>query len=89
MRHFLNTYDWTRPELQSMLDEARRFKDSPHGRALEGKSIALLFFNNSLRTRTSFDIGAHQLGGHAVVLSPSGGMWPLEFEEGAVMLDDA
>jgi N-acetylornithine carbamoyltransferase len=89
MRHFLNTFDWSRPELQSMVDEGRRFKTSPHGDALEGKTIALLFLNNSLRTRTSFDVGAQQLGGHAVVLSPSGGMWPLEFEEGAVMLGDA
>lgn len=72
-----------------MVDEARRFKASPHGDALAGKTIALLFLNNSLRTRTSFDVGAQQLGGHAVVLSPSGGMWPLEFEEGAVMLGDA
>jgi N-acetylornithine carbamoyltransferase len=89
MRHFLNTYDWSRPELQTMLDEARRFKASPFGNSLQGKSIALLFLNNSLRTRTSFDIGARQLGGHAVVLSPSGGMWPLEFEVGAVMLGEA
>jgi N-acetylornithine carbamoyltransferase len=89
MRHFLNTYDWSRPELQTMLDEARRFKASPFGNSLQGKSIALLFLNNSLRTRTSFDIGARQLGGHAVVLSPSGGMWPLEFEDGAVMLGEA
>lgn len=72
-----------------MLDEARAFKASPLGDALAGKTIALLFLNNSLRTRTSFDVGANQLGGHAVVLSPSGGMWPLEFEEGAVMLGDA
>jgi N-acetylornithine carbamoyltransferase len=71
------------------VDEGRRLKESPYGKALEGKTIALLFLNNSLRTRTSFDVGARQLGGHAVVLSPSGGMWPLEFEEGAVMLDDA
>ena len=89
MRHFLNTFDWTRPELQSMVDEGRRLKASPYGNALEGKTVALLFLNNSLRTRTSFDVGANQLGGHAVVLSPSGGMWPLEFEDGAVMLDDA
>jgi len=89
MRHFLNTFDWTRPELQSMVDEGRRLKASPFGQTLEGKTIALLFLNNSLRTRTSFDVGANQLGGHAVVLSPSGGMWPLEFEDGAVMLDDA
>lgn len=89
MRHFLNTFDWTTEELQSMVDEARHFKASPYGDALQGKTIALLFLNNSLRTRTSFDVGARQLGGHAVVLSPSGGMWPLEFEEGAVMLGDA
>jgi N-acetylornithine carbamoyltransferase len=89
MRHFLNTFDWTRPELQSMVDEGCRLKASPFGKTLEGKTIALLFLNNSLRTRTSFDVGANQLGGHAVVLSPSGGMWPLEFEDGAVMLDDA
>ena len=72
-----------------MVDEARGFKASPYGNALQGKTIALLFLNNSLRTRTSFDVGARQLGGHAVVLSPSGGMWPLEFEDGAVMLGDA
>ena len=89
IRHFLNTYDWSRPELQALIDDARLLKESPYGDALAGKTIVLLFLNNSLRTRTSFDVGAQQLGGHAVVLSPSGGMWPLEFEEGAVMLDDA
>ena len=89
MRHFLNTFDWPASELQSMVDDARRLKESPFGDSLAGKTIALLFLNNSLRTRTSFDVGARQLGGHAVVLSPSGGMWPLEFEEGAVMMGEA
>ena len=89
MKHFLNTADWSRPELQAMIDEARRLKASPHGDALKGKTVALLFLNNSLRTRTSFDVGARQLGGHAVVLSPSGGMWPLEFEDGVVMDGEA
>ncbi len=72
-----------------MIDEARRLKKSPYGDVLKGKTVALLFLNNSLRTRTSFDVGAQQLGGHAVVLSPSGGMWPLEFEDGVVMDGDA
>ena len=72
-----------------MIDDARAFKASPFGDAMQGKTIALLFLNNSLRTRTSFDVGANQLGGHAVVLSPSGGMWPLEFEPDAVMLGDS
>ena len=89
MRHFLNTADWSRAELQAVLDDARAFKASPIGDALKDKTIALLFLNNSLRTRTSFDVGARQLGGHAVVLSPSGGMWPLEFEDGVVMDGDA
>ncbi|MBY0421966.1 MAG: N-acetylornithine carbamoyltransferase [Parvularculaceae bacterium] len=89
MKHFLNTFDFTRPELQAMLDDARAMKKSPFGDALKNKTIALLFLNNSLRTRTSFDVGARQLGGHAVVLSPSGGMWPLEFEDGVVMDGEA
>ncbi|MFN0023778.1 MAG: N-acetylornithine carbamoyltransferase [Parvularculaceae bacterium] len=89
MRHFLNTADFSRTELSAMIDDARAMKVSPFGDALNGKTIALLFLNNSLRTRTSFDVGARQLGGHAVVLSPSGGMWPLEFEEGAVMDGEA
>ena len=89
MRHFLNTSDWTRPELQAMIDDARAMKTAPIGDALKGKTVALLFLNNSLRTRTSFDVGARQLGAHAVVLSPSGGMWPLEFEDGAVMDGEA
>jgi len=72
-----------------MLDDARAFKESPFGDDLTGKTVALLFLNNSLRTRTSFEVGAYQLGGHAVVLTPSGGMWPLEFEKGAVMLGEA
>ncbi|WP_192900956.1 N-acetylornithine carbamoyltransferase [Marinicauda algicola] len=85
MRHFLSTEDWSRSELQSLIDRAREFRDSPRGDALKGKSIALLFFNPSLRTRTSFDLGAHQLGGHAIVLDARGSVWPVEFEEGAVM----
>jgi N-acetylornithine carbamoyltransferase len=48
-----------------------------------------VFFNPSLRTRTSFEIGVFELGGHAVVLEPGKGAWPIEFEEGVVMDADA
>jgi len=85
LRHFLNTQDWTRAELDAMLDDAARFKKSRIGRELEGKSIALLFFNASMRTRTSFELGAFQLGGHAVVLAPGKDAWPIEFGIGTVM----
>jgi N-acetylornithine carbamoyltransferase len=85
MRHFLTTEDWSREELQGLIDRAREYRDSPQGDALKGRSIALVFFNPSLRTRTSFDLGAHQLGGHAIVLDARGGTWPVEMTDGAVM----
>ena len=89
LRHFLTTQDWTRPELDALLDQAVLFKRSKTGRQLEGKSIALLFFNPSLRTRTSFELGAFQLGGHAVVLAPGKDAWPIEFDVGSVMDGEA
>lgn len=89
MRHFLTTEDWSRAELQQMLDDARVLKESRYSDALKHKSIALMFFNPSLRTRSSFDLGMHQLGGHAVVLQPGQGAWPIEFEDGAVMNADS
>lgn len=89
MKHFLNTQDWTRPELDAVLAQAAAFKRSRAGDQLKGKSIALVFFNPSLRTRTSFELGAFQLGGHAVVLQPGKDAWPIEFELGKVMDGEA
>ena len=89
MKHFLNTQDWTRSELNSLLVQAAAFKHSKIGDQLKGKSIALVFFNPSLRTRTSFELGAFQMGGHAVVLAPGKDAWPIEFELGTVMDGDA
>ena len=85
MRHFLTTQDWTQAELQSLLQTATVYKQQPIQQTLAGKSIALLFFNSSLRTRTSFQVGAYQLGGHAIVLQPGADAWPIEFEMGKVM----
>ena len=89
MKHFLNTQDWSRTELDAVLAQAAAFKRGEAGRQLAGKSIALVFFNPSLRTRTSFEIGAFQLGGHAVVLQPGKDAWPIEFELGTVMDGEA
>ena len=89
IRHFLNTRDWSRDELDAMLREARQFKRTPRGQQLDGMSIALLFFNPSMRTRTSFELGAQQLGGTAIVLAPGKDAWPIEFELGAIMDGEA
>ena len=88
MKHFLNTQDWSRPELDALLAQAAAFKRTKLGDQLKGRSIALVFFNPSLRTRTSFELGAFQLGGHAVVLSPGKDAWPIEFNLGTVMDED-
>ncbi|EHM01568.1 ornithine carbamoyltransferase [Acetobacteraceae bacterium AT-5844] len=69
-RHFLELSDFDNATLRRMLDlaaEAKRgaIADKP----LAGKTIALIFEKPSTRTRVSFEVGIHQLGGHAVVLS--------------------
>ena len=89
MRHFLTTQDYTRAEIEHLLDRAAALKKHPFDRRLLDRTIALLFFNPSLRTRASFDIGVRQLGGSAVTLEPGKGSWPIEFEDGAVMDGDA
>ena len=89
LRHFLNTQDFSHAELEALLVQAASFKRNKFGNQLQGKSIALLFFNPSMRTRTSFELGAFQLGGHAVVLQPGKDAWPIEFELGTVMDGEA
>ncbi len=85
MKHFLSTASWSQSELQLVIDLAKDFKAGKTSDALKGKSVALMFFNPSLRTRTSFELGTWQLGGHAVVLAPGKDAWPLEFEFGTTM----
>lgn len=89
MRHFISTEDWSRAELEELLDEADRLKNEPNQPRLEGRTVGLIFFNPSLRTRTSFEVGASELGANAVVLEPGEGAWPMEFETGTVMDGEA
>jgi ornithine carbamoyltransferase len=68
-RHFLTGTELNDGELQSMLDRALELKAQPHAsRALQGRSVALMFQRPSTRTRVSFEAGVHELGGHALVL---------------------
>ena len=55
---------------------------------IAGKTVIMLFFNSSLRTRTSFEIGTYQLGAHPVVLNVGQDSWDLEWKEGIVMDGD-
>ena len=87
--HFLTTQDWTFEQLSKVLDLATALKRNPMHSHLHGKSIALMFLNPSLRTRTSFELGMQQLGGIAIVLQPGKDAWGVEFRPGVVMDGDA
>jgi N-acetylornithine carbamoyltransferase len=89
MHDFLSTIDWSREELSGLLDLAAELKQDPITNTLQGKSIALLFLNPSMRTRTSFELGMQQLGGIAIVLQPGKDAWGVEFEPGVVMDGEA
>ena len=89
MHHFLTTADWSQEQLDALLRLAADLKKDPIRDDLHGKSIALLFLNPSMRTRTSFDLGMQQLGGMAVVLQPGKDAWGIEFEPGVVMDGEA
>jgi len=68
-RHFLTGAELTAAELAALLDRALELKASPlHSNELAGLSVALIFQKPSTRTRVSFEVGVHELGGHAVVL---------------------
>jgi len=89
MQHFISTVDWTQEQLDGLLKLAVELKQDPIQEHLKGKSIALMFLNPSMRTRTSFDLGMQQLGGIAIVLQPGKDAWGIEFDAGVVMEGDA
>jgi ornithine carbamoyltransferase len=70
-RHFLTGTELSSEELLALLARARELKlDRGASRALEGRSVALVFEQPSTRTRISFEVGVSELGGHPLVLRP-------------------
>jgi ornithine carbamoyltransferase len=68
-RHFLTGEELTSAELRRLIDRALELKgDRRASRALDGKSVALVFEKPSTRTRVSFETGVYELGGHPLVL---------------------
>ncbi len=90
-RSFVNTLEYKPAELEYLLERAvamKKARGKKGKRPLDGKSVALVFFNPSLRTRVSFAIGIAELGGHVVSMSVGSESWSLEHKEGAVMDQD-
>lgn len=88
MNHFFSVHDVT--NLKSLISEAIEakkapFKDQELGR---NKTIGLLFFNSSFRTRLSTQKAAQNLGLNVITLNVGQDSWGLEMEEGAIMNGD-
>ena len=70
-RHFLSLLDLTADEVRALIARARELKHSPGmaGTALTDKVLVMVFEKSSTRTRVSFEVAMHQLGGYALFLS--------------------
>ncbi len=70
---FLSVRDMSTKEILETFSLARKMKANrmKFAKALQGKTLALIFEKPSLRTRTSFDVGIQQLGGFSLYLSPA------------------
>ena len=88
MKTFFNVEDIG--PLDQALAEAREVKDNRFGYQQLGKNKTLLmiFFNNSLRTRLSTQKAAMNLGMNVIVLDVNAGAWKLETERGVIMDGD-
>lgn len=76
MKHLICLKDWTSEEILEVLDLADRLKYEnknriAHDHYLRGKTLGMIFSKSSTRTRVSFEVGIHQLGGYALFLSAS------------------
>src|SRR5688500_4122749 len=89
MNNFLTTSDLDRSRLEALIERAIEIKSGNDvEKALEGRSVALVFFNPSLRTRASMQVGIYELGGNPVILEPGSTSWALEHRDGVVMDSD-
>jgi ornithine carbamoyltransferase len=73
-RHFITTQDWSVQELKTLFDLAKQLKlefaAGRYNRLLEDKTLGMIFFDASTRTRTSFEAAMTQLGGHGIYFTP-------------------
>ncbi len=88
MKQFFSVHDIT--DLRSTIDQALRLKAHPYAHDTIGKhkTLGLLFFNPSLRTRLSSQKAAHNLGMDCLVINAGTESWKMEFRDGAVMNTD-
>ena len=77
-KDFISTQDWRVDDLRTAIDVALRLKSERHAgqvhdQILRAKTRYMLFFEESTRTRNSFETGMTQMGGHAIYYTASDG----------------
>lgn len=88
MRHFTSVHDIG--DLNQALEKAAFVKKHPYADQASGKNktLLLIFFNSSLRTRLSTQKAGLNLGMNVIVLDINQGAWKLETERGVIMDGD-
>jgi ornithine carbamoyltransferase len=69
-RDILSVADFAPAEIEQLVKKTIKSKKETWPQVLAGKNIAMLFEKPSLRTRMSFELAVHQLGGYAIYMSP-------------------
>ena len=88
MRHLTRIQDLGPQGVETILAQAAAWKRQAPGPVFQNRLLGMVFFNPSLRTRTSFEAVMLRSGGHAIVLDVGNGVWKLEDRVGAVMNGD-
>jgi ornithine carbamoyltransferase len=72
-KDFITIRSFSSAEIRKLIDDAIEIKAHParFAESLKGRALAMIFEKPSLRTRVSFDVGIHQLGGFSIYLSPA------------------
>jgi len=89
-KHFLSLADYSSAEIMFLLDRAKALKQQYYKKGttppiLKGKTLGMIFQKPSTRTRISFEVGMHQLGGHALFLSST----DMQLKRGETIADTA
>jgi N-acetylornithine carbamoyltransferase len=86
--HLLNWHSVSHEAWDWCLHRALEYGDGnipTYGTAGSGRQIGLVFFNDSLRTRASMEVAAHQLGAYPLLVTPGSGTWGFAWERGVRM----
>jgi ornithine carbamoyltransferase len=89
MKHFISIHDITTEEINKIFELAEKLKKEQKSgiqhHLLKGKTLGMIFTKSSTRTRVSFEVGMHQLGGHPVYMNSN----DLQLGRGETVYDTA